>query len=346
MTGPSGPEAQAPTADFSRLSPPAHSRAARLLARLDAGYAAFAERLPARLAALARQAGTFTGDGADRPFTSFSTLNAGLAGTPWLFWPQFEQLDDDAFVRLAEAGALIVLASMVLDHLVDDQLARRAEAVLLHQALMAEGATRFRATLPQAGEFWQHHDRLSAEHLAGLAAEAAARAQPARFDREQFAPMVQGKFAPIVITIAAFAQATGQPGLVAPIEASIKALAVASQLLDDLGDWEQDRAGRRLTYLLAKLAPPAAWQAPEWPAAAELQACIDAAWADVTHLDDVVEWLDRAAAAVAGIDCPAWTEYLAGYRELALAHQRARIARHLARSLRSLLPEGQATQDE
>jgi hypothetical protein len=150
---------------------------------------------------------------------------------------------------------------------------------------------------------------------------------------------VPGKFAPIVVSLAALAESAGLPEAIAPMEASVKHLAIASQLLDDIGDAQSDLAARHLTYYLAQLAPSERWLAPEWPAWEELQARIDAAWHDARHLRLTLQWLDSAVGAVEGLDCPAWLAYLDYYRGLAEEHLTAATARHLARSLRPLLAQ-------
>ena len=313
-------------------------RATRLRALLDARYFAFVEGLPPALQAPALQASTYSGSGGDAPFTGVSSLNPGLTATPWLFWEAFAGLDDEAFLAVAEAGALVVLASIVLDHIVDAQLQPREMLVVLQNALYQGGTARFRAALPPASPFWAHFERLTAEHVAGLAGEIEARAHPERFSRRAFETMVRAKFAPIACTTAGLAVASGQPHLIGPIEESIKRLAVASQLLDDVGDWQSDLVDRHLTYYLAQLAPAECWLADRWPAAGELQPLIDAAWHDARHLRLTIEWLDGAVSVIQDLKYPGWVNYINDYRELADKHLTATTARHLARALQSMLP--------
>ncbi len=331
-----------PAARDERVSYPEgllDERAARLAGQLDRRYLAWTDELPPALRTLARQASTYTGSPSAQPFAGVSSMNPGLTGTPWLFGRLFARLGDDTLLAIAGAGAFVVLASMVLDHLVDGQLEGREMLTLLHSALQQAGAERFRRLFPDSVSFWAYYERFSAEHLAGLATEVEARRQPASLTRERFEGTVPGKFAPIVVTLAALAEAAGRPDAIASMEASVKRLAVASQLLDDIGDAESDHAARHLTYYLAQLAPAERWLAPAWPDLAELRARIDATWHDTLHLRLVLNWLASAVEAVKGLDCPAWLTYLEYYRDLADRHLTASSARHLARSLRPLLPQ-------
>jgi hypothetical protein len=140
--------------------------------------------------------------------------------------------------------------------------------------------------------------------------------------------------------MAAFVHALGRPELLAAIEASIKHLAVGSQLLDDMGDWEDDLRDHHLTYYLARLAPPHVWQASPWPETAALQAQIDANWLDLEGMHMAQAWLDRALDAVRDLPCNAWTAYVNGYRTLAGEHLKRYQARHLLRTIEPLLGGG------
>lgn len=319
------------------LGLPEGGRAASLLARLDAAWFRFVAALPPPLHAGARRASTYTGVQPGQDFRGPSSMNPGITCTPWLFWELVCPLDDDSIVELALGGGLVVLASVLLDHLVDGQAERPAEAALLRQALFEGGSARFRARLAADSGFWDAFDRLGAEHVAGLAQELEFRSRPEPVDQEAFDGLVERKFSPIVITMAAFCHLLDRPQWLVPIEASIKHLAVASQLLDDVGDWEEDLAGRHLTYFLSLLAPPEAWRAPRWPAAGELRQRIDEDWLDIEAMARVQRWLDRSLQAVEGLDCPGWRAYLGGYRALAEQHLARFKARHLLRAIEPLL---------
>jgi hypothetical protein len=298
--------------------------------------------LPPPLESLARRKSTFLGSPGDEAFQGVPDLNPVLAGTPWLFWELFSGLDDEVFLHIAEAGALYVLASIVLDHIIDGQAEPAHAMALFHQALYENGVARFRAALPSTSGFWGQFDRLAADHLRGLAAELDAQSNPHRLTLETFLAMAHGKVGPIVTTVAALAEASRRPGVLGPIEASLKHIAVASQLLDDVGDWEHDAHVGHLTYYMAHVLPPDAWQSESRPSADELQGRIDAEWADVDHLRMVIEWLDRAVDAVGSLECPRWVKYVDGYRTLADQHLTTAMARHFVRVLKPLVfpPEG------
>ena len=331
-----------PTAAVTHLKLAEDSRAAALLARLDSSYFQLVDRLPPRLGLLARQGSTYTGIQAGEAFGGVSAMNPGITGTPWLFWEPVQCLEDGVFLQLALGGSLVVLASVLLDHIVDGQAVRQGEMVLLHQALHEEGTARLRACLAADSGFWDDFERLGAEHVVGLAAELSARSEPEQLTLDAFCAMVPFKFSPIAITMAAFCHALGQPGLLAPIELSIKHLAVASQLLDDMGDWEEDLQAGHLTYYLTQLAPPAAWQATDWPAASELQQRIDADWLDIHTTEMVLLWLERSLACVSGLPCSAWKAYLDGYCALARQHLERYGARHILRAIEPLVGSPEA----
>ena len=323
---------------MTELHLPEGGRGARLLAQVDACWLDLVAGLPPRLRDLTRQASTFRGTaGGPEPFRGPSAMNPGITCTPWLFWEIAQPLDDGDVVSLAFAGSLVVLASVLLDHLVDGQAEFPGETALLHQALYEAGTARLRARLPGHHLFWQDLERLGAEHVAGLAAERHAQQHPEQLSFERFLSLVPAKFSPIAATMAAFVYALGRPEWLPPIEASIKRLAVASQLLDDLGDWEEDLQQRHLTFFLACLAPAEVWLGPSWPAAEDIQQRIDDDWSDIKSMDTVREWLAGSLQAVAGLECARWKEYLNGYQALAGQHLIRYKARHMLHIIEPLV---------
>ncbi|MGH2536790.1 MAG: hypothetical protein ACRDHL_05300, partial [Candidatus Promineifilaceae bacterium] len=265
----------------SKPADPARNPAAPGLEALQRRYNRFVGSLPAPLAEAAAREATFRPAHAGGPQSeerlALDALNPVLVATPWLFEPLFQEVGGEPaavarwlneggalnqsdrlttgrLLDLAEAGLYGVLASVLQDHLLDRQSEAPAEAALLSQALSAAAARGYRQLFPAGNAFWRDFDRLSAEHLAGLAAELRAQRPEATFDQAAFRRLAWGKVAPIVLTVAGVCHAAGQAVLLPLLEASLKAIALASQMLDDLGDWRADLAAGRRTYFLAWLA--------------------------------------------------------------------------------------------
>ena len=316
---------------------PENPRATRLFAEVDSRYRTFSDRLPESLSRMACLRRTFLGSPSEEPFKGIADLNPVLAGTPWMFWEQFERLDDTRFALIAEGGALLVLASILLDHIIDRQADQPEAAALLHQALHTRGIECLQAALPASTGFWGHFERLSADHLAGLALDLDAQADTSSMREESFIRMAHGKVSPIVVTLAALAEASGQPGVLRPLEASLKHIAVASQLLDDIGDWQEDIEARHVTYFLTQIPPYRNPQAMPPQIVDPLRAAIDADWLDVDYLQVTLDWLKKSVEAVSGLECPGWLEYVEGYRQLTDEHLTVAVARHLVRVLRPIV---------
>ncbi len=316
---------------------PEDPRAARLFAEANSRYQDFANRLPESLGRMARRQQTYLGAPNDEPFQGIADLNPVLAGTPWMFWEQFERLEDELFLAIAEGGALFVLASILLDHIIDHQADPPEAAALLHQALHTRGIERLQAALPASISFWNHFERLSADHLAGLAAELEAQSDLSHMREETFIRMAHGKVSPIVVTLAALAEASGQTGILPDMEASLKHIAVASQLLDDIGDWEEDLHAGHMTYFLSLMPPLLARPAIAPQTIDATRAAIDGEWLDVDFLKVTLSWLKKSAEAVSGLQCAGWLEYVEGYRQLTDEHLTVAVARHMVRVLRPLV---------
>jgi hypothetical protein len=327
---------------LNRLRPPANSRQSDLFQQLNERYFDFARQLPEPLTKLGMLRSTFLGSESDQPFEGVRELNPVLAGTPWLFWETFSSLDDERFLQIAEAGTMFVLASIILDHLVDGQAQEQEQMALFHQALYSHGISIYRSVFESSSDYWIHFERLASDHLAGLARELQAQLDPQDLTLEDLNTMAHGKVSPIVVTIAAMSEASGLPEKLDPIETSLKHISVASQLLDDIGDWRHDLEVGHVTYYLTRLAPAGSSGSVGLPSVEEAQSKIDADWIDVNHLEMVLDLLDDSTDAVRGIECPAWIDYIEGYRWLANEHLTTAMARHLVQKLRPLIDKEEA----
>ncbi len=323
---------------MTNLHLPDDPRAKALLAEMDARFFVAIEDLPDPLRALAQMRGTYDGTDDRGRFEGLSSMNPGLTCTPWMFWEISSGIDDERFVDIAFGGGTVILSSILLDHLADNQVVQAGKTTLLQAELQALGSSQLRQVFGPKNDFWDQHDRLLGEHRRGLAEELQWRKEPDRLTETVFVEAISAKFAPIALTMVATALAAQRNDLAQMAERSIKHLAVASQLLDDLGDWQDDRQAHRLTWFIKSLDPDFDWTAEEWPSAEELQGHIDANWSEIKLLNWAMEWLNRSKDAVDDINCPAWLRYLDGFREITEGHLSGRTARHLARSIEELLP--------
>jgi len=322
---------------LTRLRLPEDARALDLYERLNLRYFQFADRLPRPLSKLARQRSTFLGGPDQETFKGVPGLNPVLASTPWLFWETFSSVDDESFLEIAEAGMMFVLASIILDHLVDGQAVPPEEIALFHQALYGHGVAMYRKAMPSASPFWLHFDRLAHGHLTGLSAELESQSGHSHIGLDDLFSMAHGKVSPIITTIAALAFASGQPEVLSLIETSLKHIAVASQLLDDVGDWEHDLEAGHYTYFLSRLVSHEVWGGEDLPAVEELQTILEEEWNDVEHLRLVMGWLDDSLEAVQGLKCSAWVEYVEGYRTLTDKNLSLVMGHHLIHKLQPLV---------
>ncbi|UCF62017.1 MAG: hypothetical protein JSV37_04835 [Anaerolineaceae bacterium] len=303
---------------------------------MDDLYFQFATQLPSPLDSLAQLNSTYEGDKEERPFESLRGLNPVLVGTPWLFWDTFEGLSDQIFLLIAEAGMYYVLASIVMDHILDGQAKPIEAMALFHQVLYERGVTKYRMTFSSSSSFWGHFERLASDHLAGLSEEFVLQSEPQLIDRAALIKMAHGKVSPIVTTIVGLAEALDRTALIDPIETSLKHIAIASQLLDDIGDWKHDLQVGHMTYYLSCLAHNNSLLLTDPSSLEECQRKIDDEWLDVGQMGEVIEWLERSLEAVREVGCSIWIDYVNGYKTLANEHVKGFTARHIKRILQQL----------
>lgn len=320
-----------------RLKLPNDERASYLLARLDKRYFEFVSHLPLPLTELGRRSSTFSGVPEERSFEGVSSLNPFMTCTPWLFWESFSNLDDDIFVNIAEGGAFCSLAMIVKDHLVDHQVEDPKAMALFHQSLIEQNERVFRNVFDSKSPFWKYYQRLNERYLKGISTEIAAQKSPDLLDLDTFLTIVDGKVSPITIGLIALAIETDQEEIIGSIETSLKFAAAGTQLLDDIGDWETDAQLSHATYYLVQLSQGESWDRKKLLSVEELRSRLEADWVDIDHLNAVIEFLERAIAAVGSVKCTGWVEYLTSYIDLAKKHMKRASILHLERSLRPLV---------
>lgn len=307
---------------------PEDQRARRLFDELERRFSQYVHSLPGSLNEVASAKSTYLGADAEGEFEGIVSLNPVLAGTPWLFWEQFGDLEEGAFVDIAEAGACLVTASILLDHLVDGQAAPAEQTALFHQSLRSHAFRTYQSVFSSESPFWELFYQLESDHILGLGLEVQAQTMRAPVTWEILEQTAHGKVSPIICTIAAMAIASDRLEIMDPIERSLRHIAVASQLLDDIGDWRHDQQVGHQTHFLSEIRSRVDGQ-PADPSVEALQAIIDDSWLDVDHLHMVIEHLEHSLAVLEELSCKGWRDYVSGYIDLAEGHLARAAATHL-----------------
>jgi hypothetical protein len=305
------------------------SRPGRLLEELNNRYREWVHGLSNPLSSLALQQGTFLGESSEGIIDGLSKLNPAITCLPWLFWEISSKLGDKDFCTLSEASAYHILASIVLDHALDNQVEDNSATFLFHKALYTNGIMKFREALPAHEMFWESFDRLSRDHIEGLGLELHSRNHPDLLTQESFQRITNGKVSPFITAIWAFVFALGQASIRDPLASSLRHVSEASCLLDDIWDWEMDLESGHLTYFLARLVPPNYQTELHLLAKEDLRELVDVEWVEIEHFQLVINCFDEAINDVEMIECPAWIEYIRGYRDLALDHSKVAMARRI-----------------
>lgn len=315
------------------------SREAWQWGELDRRLAAFLASLPPEVRAAGLRQSTYSGQDGDHPFGGIGPLNPVLVGTPWHFRDFFASVPEREFIGLAEAGALHVLASVVADHLADDQIEPRGSALRLHQALSRAAQERFRDIMGSQVDFWAAFQRSSARHAEALAVEMQLQRSGKPIPLSSLEAMAAGKVAPIVVTVASLAYRARREAILPSLEGSLAKIAVASQMLDDVLDWRLDLARHHRTHFLSRLVSPSRDSAVSWPTAEWVEGKMLAGWQDVEALEQVGQWMDESLSGLGDLECPAWRDYVDGYRRLTASHLNYAVATHLRSAVGALLGE-------
>jgi hypothetical protein len=173
--------------------------------------------------------------------------------------------------------------------------------------------------------------------LEGLSLEVAGQEDSSLFSDDSLMKISAGKAAALVTTIAALESQIIESDHLDVIERSINYTMMASQMLDDVGDWKEDILSGHKTHFLSLLRSnhddfwDGTWEITD------IQAKIDQSWEDVRQLNRVVEWLDQSIQLVNSLECNRWVEYVNGYRERAEMHARRFTAQHIKQAIQPLL---------
>lgn len=317
-----------------RLGPeallPRDPRARDLFREVDSRYLEFIRDLPVPVAKLAVQSRTYLGDSTDNHLTGLADLNPVLTLTPWMFWGVTGEAADEEFSDLALGGACISIASILLDHLVDRQAHQPGLVLLFHQLLQAEAQRIYRLHLTGLARAWQEIERLTVDHVRGLAVEAEANRSGTFSSMEDFLAMTSGKVAPIAIGLAAFSAFLGTWESWPEQLRTLRSIAAASQMLDDVGDWRLDAASSHTTYFLnlvrAQSGSPLSDESG-------LEKTIQDSHLDILMLEQSIRWLDESIEAGCRLRAHGWLCYVRDYRAKTMDHLAVHYGLHLRRVL-------------
>lgn len=316
------------------------SRAHQLYSQFEGLYFRFVEELPQDLGALALRGSTFKGVADETPFEGFSGINPIYTCTPWLFWEQFRNLPEEQLLHIASSGAFFSLASALMDHLIDGQFEDSEAMAGLQGAFYQRGVAGFKETFPDGVNFWKTFRRLNREHLLGLSIELEMQLYPRKFTIESLELTAGGKVCPMLVTVAALAEATDQPDLLAPIELSFKHTFIGGQVHDDVLDWRKDFEEGHFTYFLHQLAPPFAWSEEGKPTIEALEERLRSEHLDVKYIDWAKGRYESALEAVSGIACEAWVVVINEYLEIAEEHKKELMFDHFATRVKEIADAG------
>ena len=301
---------------------------------------------------LALHRSTYAGADVPGEIAGFSSINPLYTALPWVFRELFADLPQARFLVLAEAGAFLGIASVLLDHLNDDQLERPGAAFLLQQAFSSAGLAGLRQEIPASSPFWSHFDRLTELQLHGLALELELQGQPARFDDRSFRLIAEAKAAPVLIGLAALLYATtrglkdseGLPGMLDAVELSLDAversldaLFQAGQMLDDVLDWREDLRSGHLTGFLARTSDKDLWEQAVDVRIERLEAVVRSGWLDIEDLQRAIERFGEAEESAAPLSCAAWMEFVRFYRSEAEEVKRRLVAERAGEKIKALV---------
>jgi hypothetical protein len=164
---------------------------------------------------------------------------------PWILDDVFD-VPEEIGLTIGQAYILLIISCVVLDQLVDRQMADIPTIPLVQQHLLLKTSEVFSRQFESPGPFWDQYYACLSEFMEALALESDCldgHAQPCTY--ELMCQVCTGKAAPLRTTAYALALSSGNMQPLAVLNPALNNLLLADQLSDDAFDWREDyQAGR------------------------------------------------------------------------------------------------------
>jgi hypothetical protein len=279
-------------------------------ASLDRRFRAFVETLPPDLATLAADRRLAAGEGPPKPLQTVTEIGIAISG-PWAFRDTFPGLSEEQLLDLGESWLYLILAVVLRDHLSDGQIEDSAESGELLQLLTAKARQGLGALIGDRSLFWQRFEGYEQEVVSALDLETHYRVSPDEtYDLATAYRICAGKSALFKTVPCAMALLCDAMPRLARLEQSIDLLAAGRQMLDDIVDWREDLDRRHFTFPLVQAASLLKGSAQALSVRA-IEAAVLGSTVREDLLVQVRTWYRQAQAAIEGVPCQAWTDFVA-----------------------------------
>lgn len=182
---------------------------------------------------------------------------------PYLFHGCFPEVDLTAFRELGIIARIYLSQVILVDQLLDGDVAARREHWLAAQWLLQEANRRLQRLFPPDSPFWADHTAIWRSYYAAMARERRHTGRPIPYPREEFFQTTAGIFAPAKLITSALATLAGQRAQLAALYEAQDLFAVIDQIVDDLDDWRADLRNRRYSHFLTGALERCAARDPE-----------------------------------------------------------------------------------
>lgn len=240
-------------ASHNRFLLPQGQKPQKMFFKLNEAFRSFALDLPPLLQDLSQKLETFTGGSNGNILEGFSDVNPLYSLTPFLFWESFSEIAERDFLDIATAGAFLSFASILTDHLSDNEVADVPAINQLENSIYRFSERNFIRQFPSESEFWEHYWRLWSIHEQGLSLEIDFQSKKREMPWEVFNSITKAKMAPIIVTAAGFCAFINNWEIFEGIEESLNLISLGGQLFDDILDWEPDNMNNHRTFFLSHL---------------------------------------------------------------------------------------------
>lgn len=303
------------------------------LSELDRRYWTFVKKLPSCLAQLASDRRITVGEGPSMPLQAITGIGLSI-GIPWMFHNTFPDLDEGQVLDIGESWLFLLLALLLRDYVADDQVPASSDVEELRRCFVAKGREVLSSFVGNRPSFWPYLDRYEQQVVSALQLEAHYRTSPGEeYDLTIAWQIGAGKSALYKMIPCAMAVLSEAEIVLPALERSMDALAAASQLFDDISDWEEDLDRGHYTYPLAqavnRLQRGETVPSPQAVAAEMANSTIRE-----EALIQVRAWYEQALAAVEGIPCQGWTDLVQHGRADCLAFHRWLILYRIAEAVK------------
>ena len=235
---------------------------------------------------------------------------------PYLFRSLFPSVSQETVAQLALCARFYASSLFLADKFMDRDLTPDTELILVHNHWVEFSVRMLSRIFHERPAFWEYFEVYKAEYTSALTHERLqSRGRLGQYDPQVARLIHLGKSAMAKFVPAGLAVLADREDLISPLACSHDHLHIANQIFDDLRDWKADYERGCYSPIIQRIIAEAGLTCQEdtvnRPSSAVLSVALHRSGLSVAVLEEALQELNLAQAAVDHLPAEAWKGYIA-----------------------------------